>query len=702
MSRPLFISYSRTDHAAVLPLLDQLRAAQYDPWLDQTSIPVSVPWLDEIQKAIRSAELVLVIDTPAWRASNNCQVELRIAQSLGKVIVGLNAAQPGAWLTAVERAYSGLGGAEIAYARLLGDSYRWRAAGQRRTHMASGRLLKVYRRLLRARPHPDAHAVAFVARSVRAARFRFLRAALATTLTISLVLGYALSRSLHDELIRRDQQRSAQLAVTSMVNTKLDQAPYAGLQQAITSARQEGTSSYVGNAALASALELNLPVSIDNPSHQRPQPASALAATTARRGTSTATLDIDVNVVRVKGPSGELRIPTTGAVTALAWSPDGDRLAIADSRGVSVIRLPQGRTIAVLRGLEGAVDNLTWPAEDRIEGRAGELIATWGLSGTILAKTTSWFMDLAANSDGTKALGIGRDGSRTLIAGTRVVTSAPINGLITTTLTWAEDRWAVVGQTSGTDGEVVVVDTDGKIIRTWPSKGCASSSIAAGSGNTVLLACTAAQTIRVLDLDTGAIQDTSVPDFRPVNAVLDQDGSVLATSEYDELVRVVDRHSTLLRGGATLCATGAGIVKPSPDRDRVLIGGQLPLGCTFLSDDIKTRGTTHALVARGADLFAMRTATWAKDGTTFVTGWASGQLWFFDPVLYADRLIVSPTGSEIRGVAFNADQSELIVVTRDGEVVSYPTQVPLASFGERIKVLAQRLQVGIDAGLAGA
>ena len=402
MSRPLFISYSRSDHSAVVPLLAELRAAGFDPWLDQTSIPISVPWLDEIQKAIRSSELVLMIDSPAWRESANCQAELRIAEGLGKVLVSLPLASSDRWLAAVESAYGRLGVAEIAYARLLGDSYRWQAAGRSRTHLASGRLLREYRRLLRERATPDFEASAFVARSVRATRARSLRAVLASTLTVSLFLGYQISRGLHDELTKRDEERAAELAVTSTVNARLRLAPYAGLQQAIISARQAGASSYVGNAALALALELNLPVSISNPTGRPPGTASALGSTIVERGTARAVLNSATNLVRITDGANDLRIPATGAVTAMAWSPAGDRLAIADAGGVSVIRLPQGRTVAVLRGLDGAVDHLTWSGESRIEGRAGELRATWQLPGTLLAQTKSWFMGLAANGDGSQ------------------------------------------------------------------------------------------------------------------------------------------------------------------------------------------------------------------------------------------------------------------------------------------------------------
>lgn len=127
------------------------------------------------------------------------------------------------------------------------------------------------------------------------------------------------------------------------------------------------------------------------------------------------------------------------------------------------------------------------------------------------------------------------------------------------------------------------------------------------------------------------------------------------------------------------------------------MGGQGYYGCaTLLRDPAASLATSRIFAVGDRELAYVRTATWSSDDSVLVTGWASGDLWFFDTALYSTRLITSPTGSEIRGAAFNPDETEVMVVTRDGEVLSLSTELAFASFEDRVAILEQRLQVGIE------
>ena len=703
MSNPVFISYSRSDHHLVVPLLEELSTEGLDPWLDQTSIPVSVPWMDEITKAVRAAELVIAVDSSTWRASPNCQRELRLAEDLDKTILYLDPDTPDEWQGVVRRAYERLGETEMMRAQLLGDSFRWQAAGHQRHHLPTGRLLRVYKAISRTQNAVDDLASAYVTSGVRAARIRWLRGGLATLLTFALQFGFRVSSKLEESLLELDEQRAADLALTSEVSGKLAQNPYWGLEAAISFGREWGSASFTAAESLAVVLGVDLPVAVDNPVGIRPKPAAPLEdGARLSSGSQVAVLTMASNSVEVDGPDGYSRIPVNGAVTALAWSPEGDRLAIADARGVSVVRMPEGRTTAVLRGLDGAVDRLRWDGSSRVVGSAGTIAATWQLQGEVLAESESWFMGLAASPDRSRALAVGREGTYTLIEGKRVGSPVPVPTMARAyAVTWANDAWAISGEDYDGNGTVTVVAKDGTPGRTWPLKGCVPASLAPGQGSTVLLPCPLDFGVKILDLATGEIRDVDASS-QPVTAVVDQDGSIITGGHNSEMMRVPPAgQPALARPWSSLCSGGASTLVQSSDRSRLVVGGQGPSGCVTVLPDPTSRSTAHLIVPPGRTAFAfLRAATWTQDGSILVTGWASGEVWFFDADQYVTSVVVTPSGTAIRGVAFNADESELLAVTRAGEILSLPTNVALASFDERLRLAEQRLQIGIEGGLA--
>lgn len=83
----LFISYARRDENVVRKLVDALRDAGQEIWIDTEDIPVAMPWRKEIADAIAGAEAVVVIVTPSWLASQPCAAEAQHALSLAKRIV---------------------------------------------------------------------------------------------------------------------------------------------------------------------------------------------------------------------------------------------------------------------------------------------------------------------------------------------------------------------------------------------------------------------------------------------------------------------------------------------------------------------------------------------------------------------------------------------------------------------------------------
>lgn len=77
--RRTFISYPRKNAEFTLQLAKELKAAGLDIWLDQLDIPAGSRWDDEVQKALTSCGVFMVILTPASIASQNVKDEIGYA-----------------------------------------------------------------------------------------------------------------------------------------------------------------------------------------------------------------------------------------------------------------------------------------------------------------------------------------------------------------------------------------------------------------------------------------------------------------------------------------------------------------------------------------------------------------------------------------------------------------------------------------------
>lgn len=103
-----------------------------------------------------------------------------------------------------------------------------------------------------------------------------------------------------------------------------------------------------------------------------------------------------------------------GPVTALAWAPDGNYLAIAESAGVRVVDARRGVAVDLLRGLTPTSTSWTGPSRNRHPWSQGGLTATWQVAAhEILSVDGSRAMDLAANPDRTVMYALGRGGTVT-------------------------------------------------------------------------------------------------------------------------------------------------------------------------------------------------------------------------------------------------------------------------------------------------
>ena len=71
----VFISYARDDVAFARDLRERLVAFGHSPWMDLFDIPAGARWPDEIDRALRSADVVVGVMTPSSLASTNVKNE---------------------------------------------------------------------------------------------------------------------------------------------------------------------------------------------------------------------------------------------------------------------------------------------------------------------------------------------------------------------------------------------------------------------------------------------------------------------------------------------------------------------------------------------------------------------------------------------------------------------------------------------------
>ena len=71
----IFISYSREDVAFARDLRERLIALGHQPWMDLFDIPAGARWPDEIDRALRSADVIVGVMSPASLDSTNVKDE---------------------------------------------------------------------------------------------------------------------------------------------------------------------------------------------------------------------------------------------------------------------------------------------------------------------------------------------------------------------------------------------------------------------------------------------------------------------------------------------------------------------------------------------------------------------------------------------------------------------------------------------------
>jgi hypothetical protein len=87
VSRRIFLSYQREDHAKAAQLRDQLRLLNHEVWIDQESLRAGQKWWKQILHSLREVDVVILAISPGYVESEACRAEWRYALDINRVVI---------------------------------------------------------------------------------------------------------------------------------------------------------------------------------------------------------------------------------------------------------------------------------------------------------------------------------------------------------------------------------------------------------------------------------------------------------------------------------------------------------------------------------------------------------------------------------------------------------------------------------------
>ena len=690
----VFISYARNDADTVLPFAARLRGDGFEVWLDQKSITAAVPWREEIVKAIRSSDLVVVMQSPSWQKSSNCADELGAAMDHDKAIVYVDITDSTtSWLEEVKYADSKIRPDDRTLSALLGASYRWQRAGKTTAHLASGSTLRSYRAV--AHRSADGFARKFIRASIR--RSYLLQGAVAATVAVIVysIIGYmgvARSASALEQEVASFQ---AEQEIARAVQHGLTRSPGSGLQAAIEFA-ETGESSGL-QAGLALALMEHVPSAVDDAPEGTPNPAPVMPV-----GAEVIHEDTRLTVVpgglRVDVDDWKIFRPLGDSVTSVAWSEDGSKIAAATNSGVHIIRVSTGREVAVLRGFDGAIEQLRWDGPAAVIGELDETVVTWSLDQSTVSAHLGWPMLALVTGSSDDALAVGNEGQLAIIAGGKERGLPSIENADSSFVAAKSTTagWLVATSDADSTGTLTAVTSNGEVDGGISIGDCDPVALDSVEASTVFVGCAFSDVVLV-DLTSGTAKRIPVTEFQLTNLLIDVDGTLIATSVNAEFFVWSDSKWALAGDYLSGCWQGASVMASSPDGDQILTSGSGAMGCTQLRYSPADRSDFDSVLVP-ANLKTIRAVDWSPSGTHFAAVAESGELWIYDEENEVTTAVTVPTGANLRSVAF-VDESTVLVGTIDGELVTVDVNIATAGRSEQLAEARRRLELAIAAGL---
>jgi WD40 repeat protein len=351
------------------------------------------------------------------------------------------------------------------------------------------------------------------------------------------------------------------------------------------------------------------------------------------------------------------------SVTSVAWSPDGSKLASAsEDYTVKVWEAASGRELQPLKGHQDAVTSVAWsPDGSKLATTSSDqTVKVWeGRSGRELLTVKSGiaFLCIAWSPDGTRLVTGNSGGARFWDAGSGQPLPPLRGGGPVTGVAWSPDgkQVAAVGP-AGTG--VWDVDSKQNVLRLDPA------TVVAWSPHANQLAMATDNTAGVWDVSTGKELLTLRGHQALVSAVAwSPDGSMLATASADKTAKVWDARSgrgeMLVLGGNKRSIGGIAGVAWSPDGSRIATVGDDHIARLWESTSGQELLTLHSYENN------VQGVAWSPDGQRLATANLNDTAKVWDAK--SGKPLRTLGGADtVTRVAWSPDGSRLATANTDG------------------------------------
>lgn len=696
----VFISYSRTQRAAVDATVDELERRGTPVWLDRSDIPEGVPWERQLRRAIRESDLVAFFVSDEWLESDACASEREVTAEYSKQIVSIRmyddeGFDPAGAAETIGSAYAALPDEAREWTDLEGAAAIWLESDRRAKQVARGANLRRYQEIEAAKP-VTGPAKAFIADSIAARRARVLDRLIGIFMAFAaLFLIVVVPRG----LARIEAEKSSaviQLQEYAAVDVAAASGPYQALAAALAvPADTEHIDTFHYAWMLQRVTGVDVPIDRGQASESR----FAVFAFTSEQRSASSRLGVNaevragtsgVDLIDVGDKANRAHATVPGSAKAGVFAPDGKTLAVLTSTEVTLIDPLRGTAWRHLVGAElTTADALAWSADGRrlgVRDTAGDLVTVWQVRSDteILADTGLWLMDSAPLGTSGKVAFLGRNGAIAVVgasgSGTVSILRDGLPGIVASHIASAAagDIVYVLGELGNRNPALFAVDldTDQAHPLVIPS-GCRPSSLAVNpADDRVYLAC--GPRIVVLSPSGTVLRDVTTSVEQISALAVAGSGTVFAGSSGGGAVVPLTpklKLADVKPDGFWACPGGTPrVIRAAPDgrlaygvgdgTGRGLCARQVEYDSELWDSHIFPATATSATQARG---FGMSSdgelvAVGFSDGTVQIVRTADG---FFGRRWHEQY-------GEVRGVEFTPDDTHLIVGTRDGLITRVP------------------------------